>query len=95
MDRPATPPSTLQRARQIAREHGVWYAYSGNVHDPDGDSSWCHHCGKRVIGRDWYQLTAWQLTADGRCAHCGTRIPGVFDGPPGDWGRRRRAVRGR
>jgi hypothetical protein len=29
------------------------------------------------------------LTDDGRCRACGTRIPGVFAGPPSRWGRHR------
>jgi pyruvate formate lyase activating enzyme len=46
-----------------------------------------------VIERDWYNLGGYRLTGDGRCASCGTRIPGVFDGPPGCWGPRRVPVR--
>jgi pyruvate formate lyase activating enzyme len=29
------------------------------------------------------------LGATGHCTHCGTQCPGVFDGPPGDWGQKR------
>jgi hypothetical protein len=43
--------------------------------------------------RDWYRLGAWRLTGDGRCSGCGTRLRGVFDGPPGGWGPRRLPVR--
>ena len=91
-DRPPTPPQTLARARRIALANGVRYAYSGNVHDPAGQSTCCHECGERVIERDWYRLGAYRLTADGRCANCHAPIPGVFDGPPGTWGRRRLPV---
>ncbi len=93
MDKPPTPPSTLSRARRIALGNGVRYAYTGNVHDEDGGSTICHGCGERVIGRDWYVLTAWNLDAEGRCESCGTRCAGRFEGPPGDWGARRRPVR--
>jgi pyruvate formate lyase activating enzyme len=92
-DLPPTPPATLTRARTIARNNGVHYAYTGNVHDRDGDATYCHNCGEQVIGRDWYELTAWNLTDDGCCRHCGARCAGVFDGPAGTWGRRRRPVR--
>ena len=92
-DTPRTPPATLTRARRIARNNGVRYAYTGNVHDPDGGSTYCHRCGETVIGRDWYVLGAWGLTDDGRCASCGAPCAGVFDGPPGDWGPRRLPVR--
>ena len=29
------------------------------------------------------------LTDDGCCRGCGYRLPGVYDGPAGHWGRRR------
>jgi pyruvate formate lyase activating enzyme len=93
LDRPPTPSATLTRARRIALDNGMRYAYTGNVHDPAGQSTRCHQCGEVVIERDWYRLGAWRLTADGRCAACDTRLPGVFDGPPGTWGSRRLPVR--
>ena len=93
LDRPPTPAATLSRARMIALANGVRYAYTGNVHDEAGGSTICHACGARLIGRDWYTLTEWNLTADGRCARCGTACAGVFDGPAGRWGARRRPVR--
>ena len=92
LDRPPTPLATLRRARDIARRNGLRYVYVGNVHDEEADSTYCHGCGARVIGRDWYEITAWHLTDDGHCRRCGTACAGVFDGPPGGWGRQRRAV---
>ena len=92
MDKPHTPPATLTRARRIAIQNGVRYAYTGNVHDPEGDSTYCHQCGKKIVGRDWYVLTEWNLTDDGHCSFCGTACAGLFDGPPGHWGRRYLAV---
>ncbi len=92
-DRPNTPHATLLRARDIAREHGLPYVYTGNVNDPDGESTRCTGCGAVVIGRDRYAITAWKLAADGRCRECGTRCPGVFESEPGTWGPRRRPVR--
>jgi pyruvate formate lyase activating enzyme len=93
LDKPPTPPATLARARRIAIKNGVRYAYTGNVHDGDGQSTYCHSCGKRVIGRDWFTLFDWKLADDGRCTFCGTPCAGVFDGPAGDWGSRRMPVR--
>jgi pyruvate formate lyase activating enzyme len=93
LDRPPTPPATLKRAREIALAAGIRYAYTGNVHDPEGGSTWCHGCGALLVGRDWYEITAWHLTDDGRCAACATPCAGRFAGPPGDWGRRRAPVR--
>ena len=93
LDKPNTPPATLTRARQIALKNGIRYPYTGNVHDPGGGSTYCHGCDRRVVGRDWYELTAWNLDGEGRCENCGTPCNGVFDGPPGAWGRRRVPVR--
>ncbi len=92
-DVPPTPPETLTLARKIAMDNGVCYAYTGNVHDSDGESTYCHACGATLIGRDRYELSTWHLTADGHCQTCGTRCAGVFDGPPGEWGARRLPVR--
>jgi pyruvate formate lyase activating enzyme len=92
-DVPATPAATLTRARDIAMKNGVRYAYTGNVHDPRGGSTWCHHCGEKLIGRDWYVLSDWNLTADGACRFCHTPVAGVFEAEPGSWGARRQPVR--
>jgi pyruvate formate lyase activating enzyme len=92
-DIPATPTSTLFRAREIAQRNGVRYAYTGNVHDEAGGSTYCHHCGAKLIGRDWYVITEWQLDAHGRCRACGTPCAGVFGAKPGVWGARRMPVR--
>ncbi len=93
MDTPPTPPATLTRARSIALANGVRYAYTGNVHDEDGGSTYCHGCDRLLIGRDWFVLTAWNLTGEGLCSTCGEPCAGVFEGPPGTWGARRRPVR--
>ena len=93
MDTPATPPATLTRARRIAMGNGVRYAYTGNVHDSDGGSTWCHGCGGLLIERDWYRLGEWNLTDDGHCTKCGERMAGVIEGPAGTWGARRMPVR--
>ncbi|HXF97981.1 MAG TPA: AmmeMemoRadiSam system radical SAM enzyme [Gaiellaceae bacterium] len=91
-DRPPTPPETLTRAREIALATGLRYVYTGNVHDPAGQSTYCHACGALLIERDWYELGAWNLV-DGRCAECGEPCAGVFERVPGRWGARRLPVR--
>ncbi len=92
-DKPRTPPETLARARDIARENGVRHAYTGNVHDTAGSSTYCHMCGKRLIERDWYVLGEWNLTETACCNLCGIELPGVFEPLPGDWGAQRLPVR--
>ena len=93
LDVPPTPKASLVRAREIAISNGVRYAFTGNVHNEDGDSTFCHQCGEKLIGRDWYELTDWKLTAEGKCPSCGTACAGVFDARPGNWGSRRQPVR--
>jgi pyruvate formate lyase activating enzyme len=92
LDIPPTPPSVLSRARRIALEAGVRYAYTGNVDDPEGGSTFCHSCGANLIGRDGYDLTVWSLS-DGRCSSCGEPCAGFFEESPGRWGSRRLPVR--
>ena len=93
LDKSHTPAATLTRAREIAMKNGIRYAYTGNVHDPGGGSTFCHHCGTLLIERDWYQLGQWGLTDEGCCRQCQTPLPGVFDGPPGSWGAQRLPIR--
>ena len=93
LDVPPTPPATLTRARSIALRNGIRYAYTGNVHDPVGQSTYCHACGTLLIGRDGYTIGTYRLTGGGSCSRCGARVPGVFADRPGDWGARRLPVR--
>jgi len=88
-----TPAATLSRARDIALRNGLRYVYTGNVHDARGGSTYCHHCGHKLIGRDWYELSDWNLDDAGRCRRCATPCAGRFSGRHGDWGRRRVPVR--
>jgi pyruvate formate lyase activating enzyme len=93
MDVPSTPTSTLTRSREIAMKNGVRYAYTGNVHDEKGESTYCHQCGADLIGRDWYIITHWNIDANGCCPHCGEPVAGVFEASHGDWGSKRMPVR--
>jgi pyruvate formate lyase activating enzyme len=87
-----TPRSTLTEARRIALKNGIRHAYVGNVHDKAADSTYCHQCGQLLIGRDWYELSEWNLSADGRCRRCGAVCAGVFEDSPGQWGAQRMPV---
>ena len=93
LDKPRTPPETLLRAREIAKAAGLEHVYVGNVHDKAAQSSYCTGCGAMVIGRNWYELSEWRLTDRGSCTICDTPFSGRIDGPPGNWGRKRRPVR--
>lgn len=91
-DRPHTPPQTLSRARRIAQQNGIHYAYTGNVHDEDGESTYCPACGEKLIGRDWYIMTDWRMNGGASCSKCGLPIAGVFETTPGTWGAKRQPV---
>ncbi|WP_418159228.1 AmmeMemoRadiSam system radical SAM enzyme [Benzoatithermus flavus] len=92
LDKAPTSKTTLQRARAIARRQGLRYVYTGNIRDPEGQSTRCHGCGTLLIGRDWHEITSWTLDAAGRCRACGEACAGVFEPRPGDWGSRRQPV---
>ena len=93
LDVPATPPATLRAARTAALDAGLHFVYTGNVHDPAGEITACPRCGTALIERDWYEILAYRLTADGRCPSCGAAVPGRFGPTVGEWGRRSLPVR--
>ena len=82
LDKPNTPPETLTRARDIAIKHGLHYVYVGNVHDEAGSSTYCPNCRAKLIGRDWYRLTAWNLDAKGCCKSAAPRSPAASKPSP-------------
>jgi pyruvate formate lyase activating enzyme len=74
---PATPVSTLERARDAAMKKGIQYAYVGNVPDHPGNNTYCPKCGKAVIKRSSIFLTELNVE-NGRCKFCGKTIAGVW-----------------
>ncbi len=88
LDRPATPISTLQEAREIALAKGLHYVYTGNVHDTQGSSTYCPSCQKLLIERDWFVLGEYNLK-NNLCGFCGYPIAGVFEPVPGHCGGKR------
>src|SRR2546423_1014075 len=92
-DVPATPASTLRRARQQALDAGLRHVYVGNVHDVEGDTTSCASCRSKLIVRDWYEILEYRLTAEGACPDCGAKLAGHYDARPGDFGRQRQRVR--
>ncbi|MBN2491810.1 MAG: AmmeMemoRadiSam system radical SAM enzyme [Planctomycetes bacterium] len=77
-DRPATPVETLRRAREIGREAGLRFVYTGNVPGEDGENTCCPACGAELIRRFGLGVR-WNRLDGGRCPKCRTEIPGVFD----------------
>ncbi len=77
-DRPRTPAATLRKARDIARAEGLQHVYLGNIFLEDGETTFCPHCGKRVVERRGFVVETLMI-AHGRCAFCGGKIEGVWE----------------
>ena len=92
-DRPRTSLATLTRARRIGIDAGLNFVYTGNLIDPEGATSFCPGCGRAVITRQGYDISSYDLDTQGRCRHCATQLPGLWDERPGHFGNRRIPVR--
>ncbi len=92
-DIPTTPHETLEKALRIAKDVGLKYVYTGNVHDRTGGTTSCPSCRTSLIVRDWHELVEYRTTDDGKCPDCGTRLAGRFDKAPGGFGRKRIPIR--
>ncbi len=90
---PATPPATLVRARNIALKAGLNFVYTGNVHNTEGDTTFCPACQSPLIVRDWYQINRYRLDPLGHCPDCGTAVAGRFEATSGHFGRQRIPIR--
>jgi pyruvate formate lyase activating enzyme len=90
-DLPPTPPATLTRARRIARDAGLSYVYTGNVHDREGGTTFCASCQAPLIVRDWHRIESYRVTSKGACPDCGAALPGRYEAfePRRQFGRKR------
>jgi pyruvate formate lyase activating enzyme len=77
LDKERTPESTLTMARNIAFDEGIKFCYMGNVHNIEGQTTYCPNCIAKLIKRDWHSVHFNKLI-NGKCPECGTQIPGVF-----------------
>ena len=53
------------------------FVYVGNVHDSEGQTTFCPDCETPLIRRDWHAVLESRLEGD-RCPGCGQSIPGIF-----------------
>ncbi|MDZ7291186.1 MAG: AmmeMemoRadiSam system radical SAM enzyme [candidate division KSB1 bacterium] len=74
---PLTPVSTLEKARDIALQAGVKYAYVGNVPTHPAENTYCHQCGKMIIERRGFFILNNHIVKS-KCKFCGAKIPGVW-----------------
>ena len=76
LDKPRTPPETLHRARAIATDMGLKFAYEGNIYS-EGANTTCPGCKRVVIRRSWHDILL-NDAPEGKCHHCDTQLAGVF-----------------
>lgn len=76
-DKHITPAETLTTARNIAQKAGIHYCYVGNVHDIEGQTTYCPNCKEPLIIRDWHSVINNKLRK-GKCYKCGNEIAGRF-----------------
>ena len=74
-DRPPTPLSTLEKAKEIGEEHGLRYIYTGNV--PGESNTNCYNCGQLLIKRIGYWVERNNIRK-GECHKCGMKIAGIW-----------------
>lgn len=77
-DKERTPERTLIRARKIAMNLGIKYCYVGNVHNTEGQATYCPNCNEKLIKRDWHSVISNKIV-NGCCNSCGEKIAGVFN----------------
>ncbi len=72
----------LVRAAEIGVEEGLRFVYAGNLpgHVGQWENTRCPACQETVIERYGYLIRSYGLTAEGRCPHCQTQLPGVWPG---------------
>ena len=75
LDSVPTPIETLQRAETISKAAGLHYVYLGNVPGSKAESTFCYNCGRLLIERIGYHISANHIT-DSCCPDCGTKIAG-------------------
>jgi pyruvate formate lyase activating enzyme len=71
-DLPATPVSTLDRAREIGLER-LRYVYLGNVSQPEAEATYCYNCQEPLIERRGYTILKNEIK-EGKCKYCGAEI---------------------
>ncbi len=72
-----TPVETLEMAQDIAKGSGLKYVYIGNVSGTDGEDTFCPKCGKKIVDRAGYVITALHVI-EGSCEFCKEKIDGVW-----------------
>ncbi|MBN1846745.1 MAG: AmmeMemoRadiSam system radical SAM enzyme [Sedimentisphaerales bacterium] len=76
LDEPApTPPATLERACQFARQAGLRHVYVGNLPGSGYEDTICPDCGHLLVERRGYRIGRYQIL-NGACPACGAKVVG-------------------
>jgi pyruvate formate lyase activating enzyme len=70
-----TPVKTLEKHLEVAKKEGIRYAYIGNVPGHPAENTYCPGCSRVLIERSGYELGAYNLDTNNRCAFCGFQTP--------------------
>jgi len=73
----ATSGDALREARRIAMSEGMHFVYTGNVHDPKGQTTYCPNCEAALVERSWHSIGSVRIQ-HGKCGLCQTPIAGVW-----------------
>jgi pyruvate formate lyase activating enzyme len=74
---PPTPVNTLEKARQIAFNAGMKYAYIGNVPGHEGENTYCPKCKRLIIERRGFTILQNHIV-NSKCEFCQEKIDGVW-----------------
>ena len=86
LDKPRTAQHQIVKAVEIGFQEGLQYVYGGNLPGSLGkfEHTFCHHCQALLIKRRGFFILEYNITPDGLCPQCSTKIPGVWSTtPPG------------
>ncbi len=76
---PPTPIQTLETARKIALDTGLYFCYIGNVPGHEGENTYCPGCKKIVVQRMGFQIIKNAINKNGKCQFCGHKIAGIWN----------------
>ncbi len=72
-DAPPTPPETLRRAWELARQR-LQFVYVGNLFIDGTTDTQCPQCGATAVRRSGFGGRIQQVTDQGRCSNCGAPL---------------------
>jgi len=76
---PATPPTKVMEAKEIAEKKGLKYVYAGNLRQEE--NSYCPYCNNLLISRIYFNSEIKGIK-EGKCTKCGKKADFVLDSNP-------------